>query len=369
MEQIGAKGVGAETWKRLAVYRGLAAVLVVFGHCVQVFVRPAAPELAPYTGLLAQASVMMFFVVSGFSIAASADKVFQHPFPIRQYVIKRAGRILPPLLFAVGVMCLLDWLVPYVFVDESYLFLPQERMAREGYHFNWSETLGALFFLNGFFSTTPLVNGPLWSLSYEVWLYAIYFFLFIALKLKRWIFFVVAFAIIAILAKYDSSGARNFFLKYSLVWFSGALVYIVVIGRWGVINNILRCLIVVFACLSAALAGYFGWLFVVNDMSYDIARYNVAFGFAFALYLLLTRPAMPSVMYAVFKPISHFGYTLYLIHFPIYLFVFGAFQTYLMRGVGSAWLIGMGAMVCSMIVAYMAAKIVEQRKLFIGKVV
>jgi peptidoglycan/LPS O-acetylase OafA/YrhL len=88
-----------EQWERLTTYRGLAALLVAFGHMVQVFVSPTSSFVAPYSGLMAQASVMMFFVISGASIAASAKRLILGVSPVYYYILGRASRIFPPLFF------------------------------------------------------------------------------------------------------------------------------------------------------------------------------------------------------------------------------------------------------------------------------
>lgn len=362
--------IDKEDWRRLATYRGLAALLVAFGHMVQIFVYPVSTWQASYSGLLSQSAVMMFFVVSGCSIAASAHRVIGEPRPVLMYALNRMGQILPPFVFAVVLMWLCGVLAPYVFASGSHMFLPHPRVVREGFLFDWGEVMGALAFFNGFFSITPLSNGPLWSLSFEVWLYIVFFCFFLALKRLQWGLMLVSMAVYLILVQYDNSGSSLLFLKYSLVWFSGVLLFFALLRRQALFGENaawLRSVGALVLCFLVVLAAYFGWRFVATDMVYDITRFNMSFGFAFSVYLLLFRPAMSRAVQAVFRPASRFGYTLYLIHFPLYLLAYGIFQPHMLDSQSVSWLVGLSAMTFSIFLAYFAAKFVERRELFIGR--
>jgi len=47
------------------------------------------------------------------------------------------------------------------------------KFVRQGLDFNWHDIGMTLLFQNGFHSATPISNGPLWSLSIEIWYYLI----------------------------------------------------------------------------------------------------------------------------------------------------------------------------------------------------
>lgn len=360
--------MGHAHWDRLAVYRGLASVLVAFGHLVQVFVYPISTALAPYSGLLAQASVMMFFVISGCSIAASANRSLDAPHPVRRYLLNRGGRILPPLIFALALMWGLSFMAPYLFSSGTVSFLPGEHLPRKGYFFDAGEAFGALAFLNGFFTSTPAPNGPMWSLSFEVWLYLIFFLLFLGLRKRRLLLLLLAVLIYAVLVRHDLTGSAHYFQKYSLIWFAGSLLWMLS-QRYRIDDTVMpatvRTSLIVLAAVPMA---YFAWRFAATEMSYDIAPFNVTFGLAFALYLLLTVPAMPVWVTAIFKPVSRCGYTLYLIHFPIFLIVFGATQSWICGNRIKAWGIGIASLAGCLCLAWVAALVVERRGLFVGRV-
>jgi peptidoglycan/LPS O-acetylase OafA/YrhL len=139
--------------------RGGLALVVAVGHLAQIY----DPAAHPAYGWLAYAAVLGFFAISGFVIAKSLKA---HDW--RQFAIRRADRLLPPFLFSVALCAVLWALAPLVFTTSSHALNGTARAA-----FSMDGLLPTLLFLNGFAGPTLDSNGPLWSLSYEVWYYAI----------------------------------------------------------------------------------------------------------------------------------------------------------------------------------------------------
>ena len=331
---------------------------------VQVFISPASIVLAPYSGLLAQASVMMFFVISGTSIAASANRVIEGANPVSRYISSRASRILPPLLFSLVVLWLLSTIAPFVFVSGSQLFLPQDGMVRDGYSFEWSSAFGVLVFQNGFITDTPSSNNPLWSLSFEVALYIVYFLFFLGFKRNNLIFLFLAAAFYGFFLYFDQTKGDYLFLKYSFVWATGVLLFH--LFSQGERSAVRKSAVAVAAFVSAAaLTVYFGWSFVSSNMTDDITFFNLAFALFFSVYLWITLPKLPKVVKAITKLAARFGYTLYVLHFPIYLFSFGIFQPYMRHSNVMPWLVGLTTMTFTLLLAFFSAKVLERRELFV----
>lgn len=161
--------------RRLAVFdslRGLAALVVVWHHLFVLFPAPfeilyrCAPvfySAAVWVSDQAANAVLLFFVLSGISIRISlSNEVFSLPGSIAHYARRRAARILPLYWLALGWTAVLGLI--YGLHDRSFSL--------------WN-LIGNLMFLQ-----TPSVergkwavpfgkNGPLWSLSYEVFFYAL----------------------------------------------------------------------------------------------------------------------------------------------------------------------------------------------------
>jgi len=98
-------------------------------------------------------AVLVFFVLSGYFIMGRGIvKCQQEIFDIKKYTVDRVARIMLPLVSAL----LLLVIVNYVY----------------GIGFSWLTILGNLFSLQGVLCGPAI--GPLWSLSYEVWFYILF---------------------------------------------------------------------------------------------------------------------------------------------------------------------------------------------------
>lgn len=264
-------------------------------------------------------------------------------------------------------MWLLNTIAPYVFASGSQLFLPQSGMARDGYSLEWVDTFGVLIFQNGFLSDTPSTNGPLWSLSFEVWLYVIYFLCFLGITRGHLILLFTAIGAYGFLLWSDQTKGNFLFLKYSFVWCAGVLLFHL-LSQDRCLSRKKSNLRVAASIAAAALTVRFGWGFISSNMTDDITLFNVAFGLFFFLYLLATPPKLTNIIKEIFKPAAGFGYTLYLVHFPIYLFVYGIFQPDMRYSQIMSWLVGMTTLLFTLFLAFFSAKVLERRELFVGRV-
>lgn len=147
--------------------RFFAASMVVFGHSFWLSGRDASEPLRLFSGSYdsADIAVHVFFVMSGFLIAAS----WLNSRSVLEFVAKRALRILPALivsvLFAVLVVGPLATHLPlreYIAAPDTLSYLGNALLITE-------------FRLPGVFESNPFpytVNGSLWTLPYEVLMYA-----------------------------------------------------------------------------------------------------------------------------------------------------------------------------------------------------
>lgn len=144
--------------------RFTAAATVLFEHMRQDGFDMRWMPLA----VLSHEAVIVFFVMSGFIIYSStADRVAS----LRDYVVARSSRVysvaLPAVVFCVGV----SMVVGNLFADPWTV---------KDYHpASLGDVVGSLLFTHeswsSFRSGTGLpMNGPYWSLCYEVWYYVIF---------------------------------------------------------------------------------------------------------------------------------------------------------------------------------------------------
>lgn len=171
--------------KILDSMRGMAASIVVFHH---VFTRfpylyqgqesTAFIRILRFISELNVEAVLFFFILSGFSIRLSLRKGLPLTKEIlNEYLYRRFKRILPLYYFAIFFTLLSGFLTHTVSSNED---------------FNLKNLLGNLLFLQssksykGNWFAPYGDNGPLWSLSFEMFYYLLFpVFMFLMLKLFR----------------------------------------------------------------------------------------------------------------------------------------------------------------------------------------
>ncbi len=149
----------------LNILRAIAA-LVVFAAHLRGLNLPEYGQLPPDQQTIwialayacsrpGHAAVLIFFVLSGFLVGGQvARRISDRSFSIGQYTMDRATRILLPLVPAIALASFVSLLESGKLPSVVSILL---------------HTVG----LNGVVTPTILSNGPLWSLSYEIWFYVI----------------------------------------------------------------------------------------------------------------------------------------------------------------------------------------------------
>lgn len=169
--------------------RLVAALLVAYCHAYSLAGGPVDPistlGALGYGGTLA---VAVFFVLSGFLIARSAERS-----ALSGYLAARALRILPALALATVFEAFV--LGPF-FVDASVAWYLQN--VAPGHLWNVL-VFGEDPYIAGVFAKNPIpyVNGALWSLPIEALLYLLLPFLLIAAAGRRWLVLALWLACIA----------------------------------------------------------------------------------------------------------------------------------------------------------------------------
>jgi peptidoglycan/LPS O-acetylase OafA/YrhL len=145
--------------------RAIACLSVIIHHIMQRLCTPAQPQWAQETQsffLLGNAGVSVFFVLSGFLLSYPFWKRYlnDEKFPsMKQYALRRASRIIPGYYASLTISAVI---LPLV------LNMPMESMLRRiisGYTFT-SGTSYVTFFPSD-------INGPLWSIGFEVICYVL----------------------------------------------------------------------------------------------------------------------------------------------------------------------------------------------------
>ena len=307
--------------------RGLAALYVVFHHA-RYFLHEGSPQgfqlhpqdysllnkavfYALTTFRYGNGAVIFFFVLSGFVIHLRYSRqLTQNPLRARfewgQYMIRRARRLYPPLLLALGLTAALDYLgmranfslytgqTPYGMINDTMV----------GQH-GWLVLLGNLVFLMGVYVPCFGTNGPLWSLMYEWWFYVFYPLFWVLTKRS----ILVATAVIVALF------AASFHLVYwpllllpkvfsmMILWWMGALLADVYAGRIGIpFVAIAPLALLLPVCVILHLPEIFLGLAFVG---------LIAAGFAWQ------ERGWKLTLLDRLKPLGEMSYTVYVCHMPM----------------------------------------------------
>ena len=298
----------------LEMWRGGSAVAVMIGHAFQVFTL----DPSPVWSMFAAAAVMAFFVLSGFFIHKSLARSFADG-ARWNFVVARVNRILPPFALAIALTTALWALAPLFFAhaDRSYA-IPTARP-----DFSLRYLPSTILFLNGFFGGTLSADGPLWSLSYEVWYYVLAFLAGCIVLRQKWAWIAIPIAL--------ALAIRNIqFAILGLVWWTGFFVSILHA------NDRLPRRPTWFLWALPVLAAPF---YLARPSSFStLLTFDLAFGVAFAMHLLRILEAAALPCNRALRHSASYSYTLYVTHFPLLLFAYGALheRTWLMLPVGLA---------------------------------
>ncbi len=293
----------------LETLRAISAVIVVIAHSFQIFISGYHPYEFYYAGLLAQASVMMFFVLSGLLIGLSINNNISRNggfFDVLGYAKSRLIRIYPPLIISLIVTIILSFTVIYLFGVTSGYSSPHKYLQGHNFSFEAKEYLATITFTNMFTYRQVASNGALWSLPFEAWLY------FVAgmIMLRSW--FSVSIAIVLLILL---SNANQNFVVFASVWgLSFALSPLVFSG-----SRMKAILAIVLSALSALI--YFKlWHQSATSQKNDLYLYaTLGFSFISIICLIIQLDVKIKVIYFIARS----SYTLYLLHYPmIYFFSF-----------------------------------------------
>ncbi|MDK2770410.1 acyltransferase [Sphingomonas koreensis] len=178
--------------------RCVLAVVVAFAHAWYLLIEDyrGQASIAASAGYFlagyAHASVILFFVLSGFWIARSVDgRVGDWHWS--SYLIDRLARLLVVLLPALAIGGALDAIGVYVLGSSTHLGTTDTYVLRKDVTgaLDWPVLLGNILFLQGIVVAPFGTNGPLWSLAYEFWFYIWFPAIVISWRLRRLSIFLV----------------------------------------------------------------------------------------------------------------------------------------------------------------------------------
>jgi peptidoglycan/LPS O-acetylase OafA/YrhL len=308
--------------------RGCAAITVAVGHTIQVFWMPqvGTEHWSAHLTAISNYAVGIFFLVSGFMITLS---IFRHSaegrFNWRSYALARFWRIYPPLFYSIVLTLAITAVLTTTGLNAGLVPGPSGYAARlaSDVHFSVRELLGT--FSLSYATLLPAdaflrLNGPLWTLSSEAWLYAIAGLSAFAISRRSGLSAAGGLVAITAIAIAQGFGFKMLdFATFSAIWTVGASMCIVNEIRGA--RPLLRLSIgMAFASITLLAATWvrYGNIEVVDVYASPHTRLAfvgimgcVASAIGIALHVKRARCPLPLTRTA------QFSYTLYLFHFPI----------------------------------------------------
>lgn len=287
------------------VLRVACALTVFVNHTQMWHIETVLP---PVGALAAHYAVILFFVLSGLSIGSTAARPGAC---LHAYALARATRIVPVALLAVAV--------------GSALFAARHDAAPLALDAPW-QSLGwqavvipLLFLTEAPWGVTPVWNLPWWSLSYEVWYYALFGALVFLTGRRR----VVVASLLALIAGPQILLLMPVWLAgVALAWFPAVCRIDRRAARWALAGAAALAWLAALVAMPAL-----AWLQVHSPVplvnSQNLVGDYLA-GAAAALALAGLRPSLPLVparLLALAGPplrwAAGMSFTLYLFHGPL----------------------------------------------------
>ena len=315
--------------ENLNYFRGFFATLVVFAHTYQILLLPLFySETSVVLGIIqfiAAYSVVGFILISGYSIASSLHLNYlknNKKIDIGEFTRKRINRIMPPFLLSILVVILVVFCIQYFSLNGSETYwLPESKyVARDQARYDWELIFYNFLFLNGFIPSINSItmNGPLWSLNFEVYFYVLLATISLFLinynlnNSKR----NISIVIFAVIVYFQLHFHNKQFLYLMIVFFIGALSYYIRYSKKYNIYTLKKILFIVLIFLFGLL------LFRANYFKpYTSSGYRTMIIVSLAMVLFYSTYLSKTSLYLkdFFCTISKYSYTLYVIHFPLLL--------------------------------------------------
>ena len=328
---------GSDDLRFLDGLRGLAALYVMIGHARWLLWEGYSEGYLQHPDSYSQAgkalvyffsifrygreAVLFFFVLSGFVIHlryARKLKAEGHDaeFDWLPFIRRRARRLYPPLFAAVALTFLLDsWgrflgfaiynqSTPYALINVSVV--P---------HLGLVTLAGNLAYLMETYVPVYGSNGPLWSLKFEWWFYMAYplFWWLTRRSLALATILMVGLFVVSFQPTLWPIALLRDVFSAMLIWWLGVLLAESFVGRiqWRMPAMMVGCF-----CLAILLVMLVGK--PLNDLA-------VGLGFTglLALCFELSRRNVLLIWLARLKPLGDMSYTLYVVHFPLLVFMSG----------------------------------------------
>lgn len=347
--------------------RGGSAMLVVLGHIYQLLIQPNfSNEIATHiiysiSGL----AVIVFFYLSGLMITLSiyrntSNYGFKY-FDLKKYSLDRLIRLYPPLI-ASSIIVIIVYSLSVIFnihIEKGVTGY----LSRESFVIDDGFYASFLFMQNIMRNSlhTPEMNGPLWSLSHEFWFYVLAACItcVITRKGKTRLFALIIFALFSV-AMLLIGNTVMFFMGFG-IWILGALT--AVLRQNFTIRN---------ANFNRAISVLFFVIYIYCEVSSSVkltyyAKYvfGVAFLFYVLSYIASNKKNTQNFLYNAIEYSAAFSYTLYVVHWPILMLIYGVSCKYLYANTLHTTIISIVSFIFIVFISREISRYTENKKLIL----
>ena len=289
--------------------RGFAALAVVIHHTGGYVKRYYEPTLLFADKFsIGFAGVDLFFVISGFIIHFTSKNYINNPSKLKEYLQKRFIRVYP-----------IYWIITTILFFSSWVII--QMLGKNIFSIGYPNTLSAYIQTYTLFPLHFAINPVTWTLSYEIFFYLCFAFLIVSKRL--WVIPALILAIsfynisknIPEIIEIDLTYFNFIFSGYNFEFMLGFLIF--QCYEKLKISNSISVILLIGAISIIVLFGY-----SVGD--YDSYKRILAFGFpsGIILFALLNLERNQAISFPKFTLIlGDASYALYLIHFPMMLFM------------------------------------------------
>ncbi len=278
-----------------------------------------------------QIGLMALIILSGFFITYDSLNLIQRnnfQLPVKLFFFKRLTRLYPALIFSLLITVIVFLIITHgclsctyhnVSPNIKFSFLNSASLPPKNY-------FSTLFFLQGIFigKDAPVMNLPLWTLSYEFWYYILFVLIASIITRKHRKLGACMFAFIII---YMIAFNHLRFLLVAFIWLSGALIALAYRSNKLFSNEANQPIFLLFALLVIICTVSY-W---VDGRNVFVPSGNVGYFIQTCLALILAliiaiiirlNVSFKKTFCKKLATYSRSSYTLYVLHYPILLMSF-----------------------------------------------
>jgi peptidoglycan/LPS O-acetylase OafA/YrhL len=312
------------SWSLHDSLRGALSLTVVTAHSWQIFIHPGdsgASSPAAFVFIIAaRIAVLAFFALSGYVIAASiASNIAKAGhFEADKYLIARVFRIVPPLLVIIAATVLLSAFLRAIGADH----VASDYAARKVFATDAAGQLRAIVTLCTQGELTGAwLNGPLWSLTFEIRLYVVAGLVAVFCCGRGWPLRTMALLLAALFLhaiKLDNVLSKGIDLQSTsfVAFLCGAMAY-----RFRHVSATVLLAVVVGFLAVAAVRILQSESDILGGIDIDTmllaAQITIGVSSAAAIALIARGAEWP-----VFRRAGEYSYTLYIGHVPLLLAIY-----------------------------------------------